>query len=314
MAYADYKFPDYDTIVAEVNKIFKKFPDDKLTLRQIYYQLVAAMIIDNNIKAYKRLSEYLVRARETGDVDDTHIEDRARYIIGGDCDKEDPDMVYANAEEAFRNCWQYYARPMWEGQPEYVEVWIEKDALSRIVADVAEQWGVMTCVAKGYSSYTFINTAATRIMRACWQNKTVDDLLVAEKIRTPKILYFGDFDASGEDMVRDLGVRLERYGLVDGSTSVQKIALNREQIDQYHLPTAPAKGTDNRTKKFIEKHGDEVVELDSLDPDVLKALVQGAIVAHIDPEIWENMASESERERARIKHQVDLHFAEAGDT
>jgi len=37
-----------------------------LTLRQIYYQLVAALIIENNISQYQRLSRLLSQARLKG--------------------------------------------------------------------------------------------------------------------------------------------------------------------------------------------------------------------------------------------------------
>jgi hypothetical protein len=288
--------PDYETIVKEVNKTLERFPDTKLTLRQVYYQLVAALIIENNINSYKHLSRYLVKAREEGKVDDSKMEDRGRQTIGGDREKTDPVAFYQEHEDFFRTCWEQYARPMWQGQQNYCEVWIEKDSLSRIVSDVAGKYGVKTCVARGYSSYTFINDGASRIVSTC------------DSGRIPRVLYFGDFDGSGEDMVRDLGVRLERYGVPDGETIVEKIALNRKQIDQYNLPPSPVKGADSRTKKFIAKHGDEVVELDALDPDVLKNLVKTAILGCIDASIWNKNSREADRERDMIKEQVDAHF------
>lgn len=297
-------FPDHQTIVDAVNKIFDRFPDTKLTLRQIYYQLVAALIIENNERSYKNLSSHLVKARENGEIDDSRMEDRGRQTIGGDHDKEDPTTFYQQYEDFFRGCWQQYARPMWEGQKNYCEFWVEKEALSRIVSDVAKKYGVMTCIAKGYSSYTFINNAAARICKTCYPAYT--DI---ENYRNPIILYMGDHDPSGEDMVRDLGARLEKYGVPGGTEIVRKVALNRKQIDEYRLPPAPTKEKDVRAKKFIAKHGNEVVELDALDPDVMKKLVKESIVSCIDADIWNDNARESEHERKEIKKQVDAHFA-----
>lgn len=291
------KFPEYGTIVEEVNKILLRFPDTKLTLRQIYYQLVAALIIENNENSYKNLSRVLVKARERGAVDDSRMEDRGRTTIGGDRYPVDPSTFYQEYEDAFRECWRQYARPLWQGQKKYVEVWIEKDALSRIVSDVARKYGVTTCVAKGYSSYTFVNNAASRIVSTC------------DKGRVPKILYFGDFDPSGEDMVRDLGARLEKYGVPYGETIVDKIALNRKQIDEYDLPPSPTKEKDLRAKKFIAQHGNEVVELDALNPDVLKKLVKESIVDCIDAELWNLNNRKADEEREAIKAQVEAHFA-----
>lgn len=290
--------PDMATIVKAVNEILKRYPSGvKLTLRQIYYQLVAAHIIENDEHSYKNLSRMLVKARESGAVDDARMEDRGRQTIGGDRDKTDPDTFYQEYEDWFRSCWRSYSRPSWEGQPLYVEVFVEKDALSRLVSDAAKRYGVSTSVARGYSSYTFLKDGADRIVKNC------------NGARDPVILYFGDHDPSGVDMTRDLGARLERYGVPDGESAVKRIALTREQIDKYDLPPAPVKGKDSRAKKFIEEHGDEVVELDALDANVLQELVKSSILECIDGEIWNRNSEESRKEQLKIKEQVDAHFA-----
>jgi len=292
------RMPDMATLVDAVNKILKRYPEEvKLTLRQVYYQLVAAHIIENDEHAYKSLSAMLVKARESGAVDDSRFEDRSRQTIGGDHEKADPEKFYQEYENFFRTCWEQYTRPMWENQPLYVEVFIEKDALSRLASDVAKKYGVKTAVCKGYSSYTFLKSAAERIVQNCG-----DD-------RKPKILYFGDHDSSVVDMTRDLGVRLERYGVPEGESIVERVALTPEQIEKYDLPPAPAKGKDTRTKKFIEKYGDGTVELDALDASVLQDLVKSSIIRCVDAGIWNRNSHESHKEQMRIKEQVEAHFA-----
>jgi hypothetical protein len=191
---------------------------------------------------------------------------------------------------------------MWKGQPLYAEVFVEKDALSRLVSDIANKYGVKTCICKGYSSYTFLKDAAERIVYNC---QDCDG-----EARSPIILYFGDHDPSGIDMTRDLGARLERYGVPKGETIVERIALTREQIDKYRLPPAPVKEKDSRAKKFIAEHGDEVVELDALDATVLQELVSKSIIACIDSDIWNRNLKESKDEQDLIKKQVEAHFAE----
>ena len=64
-------------LIAEVNAILAQY-DGPLTLRQVYYRLVAAQIIENVQKAYTLLSKHLERARLAGLVDDTRIIDRTR--------------------------------------------------------------------------------------------------------------------------------------------------------------------------------------------------------------------------------------------
>jgi hypothetical protein len=293
-----FKMPPMDVIVHEVNEILKRYPKEvKLTLRQIYYQLVAKHIIENDEHVYKSLSSMLVKARESGAVDDSRMEDRGRETIGGDNNETDPSSFYQEYEDFFRDCWKQYQRPMWQDQPRYVEVFVEKDALSRLVSDVASKFGVSTSVCKGYSSYTLLKNAANRIVGNCG-----DD-------RYPVILYFGDHDPSGVDMTRDLGARLERYGVPEGETTVKRVALLPEQIKQYNLPPAPVKGGDSRTKKFVAEFGDGVVELDALDANILQELVKTSIFKCINTEIWNQNARESKKEQMRIKEQVDAHFA-----
>lgn len=287
-----------DVLVKAVNDILDRYPENvKLTLRQIYYQLVAAHIIENDEHVYKSLSSMLVKARESGAVDDSRMEDRGRETIGGDHEASDPETFYQTYEDWFRNCWKQYQRPMWNDQPRYVEIFVEKDALSRLVSDVASKYGVSTSVCKGYSSYTLLKNAADRIVENCG-----DD-------RYPVILYLGDHDPSGVDMTRDLGARLERYGVPEGETTVKRIALLPEQIEQYNLPPAPVKGGDSRTKKFVAKYGDGVVELDALDATVLQDIVRSSILKCINTQIWNQNARESKEEQMKIKEQVDAHFS-----
>ena len=52
----------------------------KLTLRQLYYQLVSADVIENKQSMYSKLSVILKDARMCGQVDWNIIEDRVRKV------------------------------------------------------------------------------------------------------------------------------------------------------------------------------------------------------------------------------------------
>jgi hypothetical protein len=58
----------YNEIVPKVNAILKQY-EYPLTLRQVYYRLVAAGAIKNTRSNYTSLSSILVKARERGEVD-----------------------------------------------------------------------------------------------------------------------------------------------------------------------------------------------------------------------------------------------------
>jgi len=279
----------YAPIVEWVNEVLAEFGDLSLTLRQVYYQLVARQYIPNTPQAYKTLSRMLVRARERGDVDYRRIEDRVRSVNGGEgvhLQVPDPAELVETRIRWLREAADDYHVPTWYGQPHYVEVWVEKDALSKVVASAANPLGVSVAVARGYSSFTFVMDAVERFQAAV----AVD--------RTPLILYFGDFDPSGEDMVRDLTDRIERYG--DVAVDVRKVALTPEQIRKYQLPPAPTKKTDARAAVFIERHGDACVELDALDPYVLRDLVSSAIHQLYDPVIASKAEEVEEEGRKKV--------------
>lgn len=278
----------YEETVKNVNEVLEQY-DVALTLRQIYYRLVADYGLENVVTNYKTLSAILVKARERGEVDDSGIEDRVRSTIGGDWGYDSPERFLEDKLNELRGAADGYTRAMWEDQEYYVEIWIEKDALSRIISDEAKKSRVLTAVARGYSSYTFAKDGADRIQENGEGKKIV-------------ILHFGDFDPSGLDMTRDLKTRLIRYGA--GDIELRRVALTPEQIRKYKLPPAPAKKSDSRTAKFIAEHGDAVVELDALKPDVLQKLVGDTIDTYVDIEKWNAKHELVKKEREEVRKKI----------
>lgn len=278
----------YETIIAETKKILEQY-NVKMTLRQIFYRLVAKLILANTMNNYKALSKWLVKARERGDISEWYIEDRIRQVFGSDGGWEDPENFIESYEKWFRKCWNSFSMPMWTTQPKAVEVWVEKDALSRLVSEVADEFNVVTCPSRGYSSYSYVKKGVERINA---HEKPV------------KILYLGDIDPSGMDIERDLADRLMRYGSDD--VTVERVALTLDQIQQYSLPPMPAKTSDPRLAKFIaDTGGTEAVELDALEPPVLQELIRNAIDAEIDQDAWEERKEEIEDEKKKLKEKLE---------
>ena len=125
--------------------------------------------------------------------------------------------------------------PVYRGpkQDSHVEVWLEKDALSTVISRIAtDKYGVTVAVNRGYGSFSFIKEGAERLSR--FVDKSIH------------ILYFGDFDPSGEDMVRDLQKRIMLYGAP--TATVHKIALTKDQVKAWKLPSAPVKNSDKKLR------------------------------------------------------------------
>lgn len=245
-----------------------------MTLRQIFYQLVARHVINNSMSEYQRLSNALVKARQEGIIPFEWIEDRVRRPRVVSMWRGLPDFL-----ETVRHV---YRRDIWDSQPQYVEVWLEKDALSGIFEDITREYGVTLVVGRGYNSWSAYKEAADRIR---------------EQGKPAIILYFGDFDPSGEDIVRALGESLPFFGI---SPKIKKVALTKEDVINYQLPPDFTKKTDARARKFIEKHGDIAVELDALPLPVLRRKVQEAIKANLDLEALAEVLEIEEQERQSL--------------
>ncbi len=240
-----------------------------LTLRQVYYQLVAQGVIENKVSEYGMLSKLLKHARLDGFVSWNTIEDRlrsARLNRGWD----DKDHFIETEQEGFL---VGYRRHLQQGQANYVELWVEKDALSSIFQRVADPYCVPVCTCRGFSSVSFLRQLKDRIVTS----QTED--------QKPMLLYFGDFDPSGEEMLPAMRTTLEEEMGVNGAV-YKKIALTKEDITKYDLPHDPnaVKKSDSRYEKFVERWGLYAVELDALSPDVLEGRIRDAIEDHIDLE------------------------------
>jgi len=244
--------------------------EQQITVRQLYYRLVAGQVIPNTWRDYKRLGGFLTRWRKEGELDPNAFVDLTRKPNKAQIW---PDL--ASFLEAVRNS---YRRDPWQTQDGRPEVWLEKEALVTVIDPVCREWGVTLQVCRGYPSVSCLYAAAQR---------------------TARILYFGDFDPSGQDIPRNIRHELEEtWG---AEVSLDLIALTPEQIAEHNLPPAPAKATDSRTPRFVAQHGVDTVELDALPPDVLSALVRGAIEEEIvDNSAWDLEQKRGESERAKL--------------
>jgi len=269
----------YNMVVTYVNDVLSQYTI-KLTLRQIFYRLVAGYGYPNTKSAYIQLSSQLVKAREKGDVDATKFEDRSREFLGGDFRFNSLEEFVTYRFETFLDSPNCYARKLWSSQPEYVIVFVEKDALSRVISMVAdEKYNVTTCPSKGYASYTYINEALGTLP----EDKEIT------------VLHFADHDPSGFDMTRDLDERFSEYSDLD--ITVERIALNYDQVQHYELPPNPTKPADPRFEGYIAEYGNECWELDAIEPVELQRMVSEAIESHIDFNIWNQTWEQMEQER-----------------
>ena len=255
----------------------------KVTVRQLYYQLVVRGIIANTLQSYKSYNSTLTRAREEGYIDPYRFVDRSKPVIkcnswGG------LDTFLADVRESYR-------RDVWGKQPEYVEVWLEKDALRGIFDSIVYKYDVHLVIGRGYQSYTNLLEAANRI----------NDHTNGEKVG--HVLYFGDFDPSGIDIPRNIKARLCEFGVEQ--FDIEIVSVTPGQIEEHELPPMPVKQTDRRAGRFMAQYGDRAVELDALNPAILEELIEGSIIKYLDKELFDQTIDREKEERDRLTAMIE---------
>lgn len=268
-------------MIHTANAIIERYAEQgySLTLRQLYYQLVARGIIPNKFREYKRLGEILNNARLCGLVDWDAIVDRTRGLKGVN-HHEKPSEIVETAANAFRI-------DKWARQPYRVEVWVEKDALAGILNKACTPLDVDWFSCRGYTSQTAVYDAA---------NRFVDYF---QKGQQAVIIHLGDHDPSGMDMTRDI---FDRLALMVGQktsheVTVDRVALSMEQIIEFHPPPNPAKVTDSRFEAYCAEFGEESWELDAMEPAYLHDLIADTIKKYRDEDLWNEDVEKEEGHR-----------------
>ena len=271
-------------MIENINKILNDYRTMgyRLTLRQLYYQLVSRDIIPNTDRSYKNIGSLVSNGRQAGLIDWKMIEDRNRGTVYPP-HWENPGEIIESAANQFRI-------DKWENQEYHIEVMVEKDALSGILEPVCRRLDVRLTANKGYSSSSMMYEIGKRIEN---RNSDLKDIV---------ILYLGDHDPSGIDMTRDIEDRLYMYSSMV-YFEIKRLALNWDQIEMWNPPENPAKITDSRYKKYLSEYGKSSWELDAVEPRTLAKLVEDAVMEYIDQEIWDE---DIEKEKSMINELLEF--------
>lgn len=284
--FIDHKFNrSSQELIGTVNIILREYAvqNYRLSLRQLYYQLVARGFIENSVKSYKRIGNLISDARLAGLVDWGMIEDRGRetnFLNHWD-----------NPAQIVRDASRWFRIYKWEGQRNYCEVMVEKDALTGILLPVCQELDIRFTANKGYSSSSAMYEAGKRLARI-WRSDDIDEI---------HIFYFGDHDPSGVDMTRDIAERfcLFSRGLID-HVNVHRLALNWDQVEQWQPPENPAKESDSRYQSYANEFGESSWELDAVEPHALATLVRDSVGELIDWDQWGEIQKREESMRAEL--------------
>lgn len=273
-------------MICMVNQILEEYAaiGIRMNLRQIYYQFIArdwfpddwidekynlkqglSPYTKNTQKNYKRLGTIINKGRMAGHIDWDQVIDQTRDMRSW--------IAYPNPQKFLDAMLPLYQRDMWKRQGARLEVWIEKEALTGVIAPVCRELRVPYFACKGCPSQSSVYEARNRILE------------VYEDNEIHVILYLGDHDPTGLDIDRDIEVRLNKMTGYD--IEMHRIALTMPQIRKLNPPPNPVKQTDARSKKYEEEYGSECWELDALEPRYMADLLRDQIGNYIQYDIWE---------------------------
>lgn len=250
-----------------------------LTLRQVFYRLVATQGYDKTEKAYDRLGEMMSRARRAQLIPFDALRDDGFYqtdFIG-----------WAGIEQAksyLRGMASSYRIDRQLGQEWRLFIWCEARGMVPQLESVAEPYSIRVMSSGGFDSVGSKHGVAQ----------------VFGTHRRVTVLHVGDHDPSGvhifSSLDEDVGAFLHSMG---GCANFIRLAVTPEHVDQYGLETAPPKPTDNRA------FSGETVQAESLPPDILADIVRAAIEANIDGKAYEAALARETREREQLIEWLD---------
>jgi len=275
---------------------YGKYP----SIRDIFYAFVDELW-PNTKSVYKALSKWLVAMRLNGKIDWRIMRD------GAGREYETGDWTYHKPREHI-NIWLHlftdigsrYDLPHWLNQPKKVIVACEKEGDYPIVKAILSELNVDTFYARGYSGWRPLFEA-------------VEQIKAEGKI--PIVIALADFDPSGGEGVKEGGTDLvssllkafRQLGL--DNVQVEKVAVTKEQIEQFKLPHRPEDTKeieklqkDPRFKKWpYGLYRVETAALRKKAADYFDKTLKEAVEKHFDQEIYDKIKSAEDEAREKIK-------------
>ncbi len=253
--------------------------DNPQTVRHVFYRLVSAPggpVVPKSQSGYRVVQRECLRLRRDGKIPWIWISDGTRWRRVG--------TSFDSAEEAVRHAARSYRQDLWRRTPVYVEVWAESDSTAGVLIEETDRYNVPLMVSRGFSSDTYLYNASQEI---------------AATDRPAFLYYVGDWDPSGKIIPEKIEAGLRRHA-PDIDITFKRLLVTPDQIEEWSLPTKPAKAT-THSKGFTGG----TVEAEAIPASVTRALVREAIESHLDMREVEVMQEAEDSERAYLHSLAD---------
>ena len=281
---ADYN-PQHKTkiLLLQVQKILREYSDElPLTLRQIFYRLVAQFDFEKTEAGYTRLLNAMAKARRAGFISFDDIRDDGFYQSPENSVRDTENVLdyFDQIADTLRVDRQF-------GQAQKIIVWCEARGMVPSIETLASVYSVPVLSSGGFDSITAKRNFGGEIADLHRLGKSVT------------VLHIGDYDPSGETMYKALWEDV--WCFAEGTSrgcnpKFTRLALTPEQIETFNLPSAPAKKS-THSKGFVG----EAVQLEALDPRQLREIVKTEILRLTDESIYQQQIQREKDIRAEVK-------------
>jgi hypothetical protein len=288
-----------------------------LTVRQVFYRMVASYGFPKLEKDYKALAQIIARARRASSLGSPNgIPWEA--IRSGRGTQEDPYYFGGPGDfvESVEGWARGYRQNRWDGQAQQIELWCEAEGMVPTVVSVAQPYSLRVSSGGGYDSVTAKHKLANRV-----------SAIFKEYGLKTIVLHVGDFDPSGdgmwEVMREDVAFMVAQQcwehtqGYVarvyEDIFDIERVGLTGRQVIDRGIITAPPKDTDSRMAAFLDKHweirdelgtDDIAAQLEALEPPELVALFDTAIRGYLDEDVYNDALADELSTRNELVGQV----------
>ena len=268
------------------------------SLRDIFYVFID-VLWPNTVSVYKRLSTWLRDKRISGDIDWRMIRDGSgRERSPGDYEYVHRLIYIENLIKALKKSPDFYRLPKWEKQSKRVIVICEKEADYPVVKAIVDELNVDVAYIRGYSGWRMLFEIAETFEK---------------EGKDPIVICIGDFDPSGEDIVRFIKDALKTLGI--WNIKIEKVIITKDQVEKLDLPHRPEDEKEilklRRDPRFQKwPHGlyrVETASLKSRHPEEFEKTITEAILKHFDEEIYRKIEEEESEIQDTLSEAIENH-------
>lgn len=291
---------DSAALLTECQRLINEY-SGSITLRQLYYLLVAEDHVDFSETSYRKVKNLMINARKHNRVPPTTFS----------YDKSTPsDVVYGDAKKYLEKCSSSYRIPRTYNQPNHVEIWVEREPHRTFISSLVSEYDIPVYVTGGYSSFSFVFEAAKRIEAS------------VDRAGSPRVLYLSDLSPASINMFESQVSEISSHLTLtreEVDAIMLRVGLEPEHVVKFDLPVLEELVPTQKTVLFEDKYSDllemfdipriPIVEIESLNPIDLADVVSNVLFSLTDQDVLGDVAILEDKNRkiidAVIKGQND---------